>query len=103
MPRLLDATLLTATFTHITQLPHDMPMGHAEVLIAEPHATQLIIATHPGQDLFLNVGDSFTYYHEATDDGIAQFNLMHPLTPDAKIRVWCNITPAHLTQHQLDA
>lgn len=103
MAHLLDATLLTATFTHITQLPHDMPMGHAELIQATPNATQLIIATHPGQDLFLNVGDNFTYYHEATNDGIAQFNLMHPLPPDAPIHVWCNFTPAHLTQHRLKA
>lgn len=99
MSRLLDATLLTTTFTALTQLPSQMSMGHAEIVIAQPDTTQLIVATHPGQDLFLNVGDPFIYYHEATTDGIAEFNLMRPLPADAKLQVWCNRVPAHLIQH----
>lgn len=81
-----------------TQLPQTMPLGHAELMIAEPLANELIVAAHPGQALFLNVGDSFTYYHEPTADGFAYFNLMHPLPANAKIQVWCDTTPAHLTR-----
>ena len=86
----------TQLFTRLTMTPAIMPPLYAEILVGEQ---DLCIATRPGQDLFVNVGDQYIYFAPATANGIAHIHLMNPLTTTNLIRVWCDLLPANIRLH----